>query len=334
MAKTSTSSARRGRHLVRKDYTSKIRADAYVREADRRAKMATAGMIGDFASGVADYAQTLKTNMKGWEQLEAGAEQLHKEGGEGTFSFDKALGKEGDPVSNWEKWTTQAPLTDQLSIGKDKFYGVQVSQVGKLGESAGMLVDDDSDKSLYDFLKIGGDKTTTDPDVMSSLGTMKKARPESSKRTIVIPSGKNKGTKVEIGSSQYQEWTGGQEHKDWLESRSSKPKPIVLKDPQNIKDLTNHMASQNVTTNQTTTPTLISTTSESLIPQAESLSIDNSLYSNIDSSESWFDSQMGGSNSRAESLNMYEDNYSGDFGVVPLGSVDVSRGMGRYRLKR
>ena len=80
MAKTSTSSARRGRHLVGKDYTSKIRFDAYERERDREAKVATAGMIEGFASGVASHAETLKTNMKGWEQLEAGGEELHKKG--------------------------------------------------------------------------------------------------------------------------------------------------------------------------------------------------------------------------------------------------------------
>ena len=162
MAKTSTSSARRGRHLVSRDYTSKIRSDAQVRETDRRAKMATAGMIEGFASGVAEYAETLKTNKAGWDKLEKGAEKLHEEGGEGTFSFDKALGREDDPVSKWDKWTTQAPLTDQLSIGKDKFYGVQVAQVGVLGDSAGMLVDKDSDKSLYDYLKIGGNDPSSE----------------------------------------------------------------------------------------------------------------------------------------------------------------------------
>jgi hypothetical protein len=183
MAKTSTSSARRGRHLVGKDYTSKIRFDAYERERDREAKVATAGMIENFASGVASHAETLKTNMKGWEQLEAGGEELHKKGIEaGTIKegtkFDLATSLGGDyakeGISKWDMWTSQAPVTKQMQIGKDKFYGVQVSQVGKLGESAGMLVDDDSDKSLYDFLKIGGDKTTTG----SSLETMKKARPE------------------------------------------------------------------------------------------------------------------------------------------------------------
>ena len=107
--------------------------------------------------GYTEAIETLKTNMKGWEQLEAGGEELHKKGIEaGTIKegtkFDLATSLGGDyakeGISKWDMWTSQAPVTKQMQIGKDKFYGVQVSQVGKLGESAGMLVDDDSDKSL------------------------------------------------------------------------------------------------------------------------------------------------------------------------------------------
>ena len=180
------SSARRGRRHISRDYTSKLRSDINVRETERRAKMATAGMIGDFASGVADYAETLKTNMEGWKTLEAGGEELHKKGieagtiKEGTkFDLATSLGRE-KPISKWEQYLTQAPVTKQMNIGKDKFYGINVAQVGKLGESAGLLVDKKSNKSLYDFLKIGGDKSTAS-DPVSSIGeleTMKKARPE------------------------------------------------------------------------------------------------------------------------------------------------------------
>ena len=183
------SSARRGRRHISRDYTSKLRSDINVRETERRAKMATMGMIGDFASGVADYAETLKTNMEGWKTLEAGGQELHKKGIEaGTIKegteFDLATSLGGDyakeGISKWDMWTTQAPVTKQMDIGKDKFYGINVAQVGKLGESAGLLVDKKSNKSLYDFLKIGGDKSTAS-DPVSSIGeleTMKKARPE------------------------------------------------------------------------------------------------------------------------------------------------------------
>ena len=50
------SSARRGRRHVSRDYTSKLRSDINLREAKRGARMSTAGMIGSFASGVAEYA--------------------------------------------------------------------------------------------------------------------------------------------------------------------------------------------------------------------------------------------------------------------------------------
>ena len=172
------SSARRGRRHVTRDYTSKLRSDINVREADRRAKMATAGMIGDFASGVANYAETLKTNKAGWDKLQAGGEELHKKGIEaGTIAegtkFDLATSLGGDyakeGINKWDMWTSQAPVTKQMKIGKDKFYGINVAQVGVLGESAGLLVDKKSDKSLYDYLKIGGDKSTaTKPSVEST----------------------------------------------------------------------------------------------------------------------------------------------------------------------
>lgn len=301
------SSARRGRRHVSRDYTSKLRSDINVRETERRAKMATAGMIGDFASGVADYAETLKTNMEGWKTLEAGGKELHKKGIEaGTIKegteFDLATSLGGDyakeGISKWDMWTTQAPVTKQMNIGKDKFYGINVAQVGKLGESAGLLVDKKSNKSLYDFLKIGGDKSTAS-DPVSSIGeleTMKKARPkQSSSSQLTSPS----ITKI-TGQGHF----GGAADVD-LNTYGS------------VKHQT---GSQNVTTNQTTAPTFVNPTPYS--------SSDN-LYDNYGVTN-WFDSQEGGS----DSSSLYDDIYGGgNFGVVPLGSVDVSRGMGGYRLK-
>ena len=246
MAKTSLSSARRGRAKVSRDYTAKLRTDAYVREAGRTAKMSTIGMVGSFAAGAAELGSAIGTKLKKWEQLEAGARQLHKEGGEGDFNFAQALGgeyAEKGKVSAWDKLTSQAPVTQQLSIGDDKFYGVNVAQVGALGESAGLLVDKDSDKSLYDYLKICGDKGAK-TDVASSLETMKQARPESNKGTMVIPFGEDKGKKIGIGSPEFKKWASSQDHKDWLKSRSSGPKPFELTDPQNIADLKSHIAGE------------------------------------------------------------------------------------------
>ena len=176
MAKTSLSSARRGRAHVSRDYTAKLRTDAYVREAARTEKMSTIGMVGSFAAGAAQLGSAIGTKLKKWEQLESGAEQLYLKGGKDRdvedFSFAKALGKDqdyidkyGGEISMWDKLLKQAPVTQQLTIGDeartDKFYGINVAQVGALGESAGLLVDKDSDKNLYDYLKIGGDKGTT-----------------------------------------------------------------------------------------------------------------------------------------------------------------------------
>jgi hypothetical protein len=178
MANTSLSSARRGRARVSRDYTAKLRTDAYVREAGRTAKMSTIGMIGSFAAGAAELAAVAKTNVKGWERLQEGGEALHKEGKhKGDFDLATSLGRGDKPISTWEKWTTQAPVTEQLSIGDDQFYGINVAQVGALGESAGLLVDKDSDKNLYDYLKKGGDKGAK-TDVIASLETMKQARPK------------------------------------------------------------------------------------------------------------------------------------------------------------
>ena len=258
MAKTSLSSARRGRAHVSRDYTAKLRTDAYVREAGRTAKMSTIGMVGSFAAGAAELGSAIGTKLKKWEQLESGAEQLYLEGGKDRkaedFSFAKALGKDADylkkhggDISMWDKLLKQAPVTQQLTIGDeartDKFYGINVAQVGALGESAGLLVDKDSDKSLYDYLKIGGDKGAK-TDVASSLETMKQARPESNKGTMVIPFGEDKGKKIGIGSPEFKKWTSSQDHKDWLKSRSSGPKPFELTDPQNIADLKSHMAGE------------------------------------------------------------------------------------------
>ena len=199
MAKTSLSSARRGRAHVSRDYTAKLRTDAYVREAGRTEKMSTIGMVGSFAAGAAQLGSAIGTKLKKWEQLKSGAEQLYLEGGEGRdikdFSFAQALGKDqdyidkyGGDVSMWDKLLKQAPVTQQLTIGDeartDKFYGINVAQVGALGESAGLLVDKDSDKNLYDYLKIGGDKGAK-TDVSSLLETAKGKRPEPTSPPVV-----------------------------------------------------------------------------------------------------------------------------------------------------
>ena len=88
----------------------------------------------------------------------------------------------------WDKLLKQAPVTQQLTIGDeartDKFYGINVAQVGALGESAGLLVDKDSDKNLYDYLKIGGDKGAK-TDVSSLLETAKGKRPEPTSPPVV-----------------------------------------------------------------------------------------------------------------------------------------------------
>jgi len=81
MAKTSLSSARRGRAHVSRDYTAKLRTDAYVREAARTEQMSTIGMVGSFAAGAAQLGSAIGTKLKKWEQLESGAEQLYLEGG-------------------------------------------------------------------------------------------------------------------------------------------------------------------------------------------------------------------------------------------------------------
>ena len=81
MAKTSLSSARRGRAHVSRDYTAKLRTDAYVREAARTEKMSTIGMVGSFAAGAAQLGSAIGTKLKKWEQLESGAEQLYLKGG-------------------------------------------------------------------------------------------------------------------------------------------------------------------------------------------------------------------------------------------------------------
>ena len=178
MANTSLSSARRGRAHVSRDYTSKLRTDIYSREATRKAKMSTIGMIGSFAAGAAELSSAMGTNVKGWERLQKGGEELHKEGKhKGDFDLATSLGRGDKPISTWEKWTTQAPVTEQLSIGDDQFYGVNVAQVGTLGKSAGLLVDKDSDKNLYDYLKIGGDKGAI-TDINTSLETPKGLRPD------------------------------------------------------------------------------------------------------------------------------------------------------------
>ena len=286
MANTSRSSAYRGRAKVSRDYTSKIRSDAYQRETSRKAKMATMGMIGDFASGVADYASTLKTNMEGWKTLKAGGEELHKKGIEaGTIKegtkFDLATSLGGDyakeGISKWDMWTTQAPVTKQMDIGKDKFYGINVAQVGKLGESAGLLVDKKSNKSLYDFLKIGGDKSTaSDPvSLIGELETMKKARPkQASSSQLTSPS----ITKI-TGQGHF----GGADDVD-LNTYGS------------VKYQT---GSQNVTTNQTTAPTFVNPTpalSEDLFQQSRTTNYKQSrggnvhwdLFSNEDELSNWF----------------------------------------------
>ena len=195
MANTSRSSAYRGRAKVSRDYTSKLRSDIYSREAGRRAEKSTIGMVGSFAAGAAQLGSAIGTKLKKWEQLESGAEQLYLKGGKDRdvedFSFAKALGKDqdyidkyGGEISMWDKLLKQAPVTQQLSIGDDKFYGINVAQVGALGESAGLLVDKDSDKNLYDYLKIGGDKGAK-TDVSSLLETAKGKRPEPTSPPVV-----------------------------------------------------------------------------------------------------------------------------------------------------
>jgi len=304
MANTSLSSARRGRARVSRDYTAKLRTDAYVREAGRTAKMSTIGMIGSFAAGAAELAAVAKTNVKGWERLQEGGEALHKEGGhKGDFDLATSLGRGDKPISTWEKWTTQAPVTEQLSIGDDQFYGVNVAQVGTLGKSAGLLVDKDSDKNLYDYLKIGGDKSTK-PEQIASVVQKSVAQNNTGNTVSGQPfryrpsSSPNITTTSEQGHS-----VGGSE--------------VNLNTYGTVQHQT---GSQSVTAFQTSAPTFINPT--------PALPSDN-LYDNYGVTN-WFDSQEGGS----DSSSLYDDIYGGgDFGVVPLGSVDVSRGMRNYRLK-
>ena len=332
MAKTSLSSARRGRAHVSRDYTAKLRTDAYVREAARTEQMSTIGMVGSFAAGAAQLGSAIGTKLKKWEQLESGAEQLYLEGGKDRdvkdFSFAKALGKDeayidkyGGDISGWDKLLKQAPVTQQLSIGDDKFYGINVAQVGALGESAGLLVDKDSDKSLYDFLKIGGDKGAK-TDVVSSLETMKQARPEQTSPVVQKITAQNNTNVGNTVSSQPFRYTP-----------SSSPSIITTTqqghsgtggasrvDLDTYGTVQHQTGSQSVTAFETSAPTFIN--------QTPALPSDN-LYDNYGVTN-WFDSQEGGS----DSSSLYDDIYGGgDFGVVPLGSVDVSRGMRNYRLK-
>ena len=322
MANTSLSSARRGRARVSRDYTAKLRTDAYVREAGRTAKMSTIGMIGSFAAGAAELAAVAKTNVKGWERLQEGGEALHKEGKhKGDFDLATSLGRGDKPISTWEKWTTQAPVTEQLSIGDDQFYGINVAQVGALGQSAGLLVDKDSDKNLYDFLKIGGDKSTKPEQIASVVqksvaqnntgntvsGQPFRYRPSSSPNII---------TTTQQGHS----GTGGASRVD-LDTYGT---------------VQHQTGSQSVTAFETSAPTFINPNVSAPTQQnfsdmfspSTTLQSDN-LYDNYGVTN-WFDSQEGGS----DSSSLYDDIYGGgDFGVVPLSSVDVSRGMRNYRLK-
>ena len=146
MAKTSTSSARRGRHLVSKDYTSKIRFDAQVRETDRRAKMATAGMIGDFAKKTTELATAIDKNLESWENLEKGAEEVYSEGKASAklalekrqTEFDSILSD--STISQGQKDVVQG----EIDILSDKY-----SSFGKEFDSSKIFQDpDDPSKTI------------------------------------------------------------------------------------------------------------------------------------------------------------------------------------------
>lgn len=198
MAKTSLSSARRGRAHVSRDYTSKLRTDINKRKAGVRAEMSTMNMIGGYAAGVAQLSSAIGTKLEKWDQLEEGGKLIHKAGLESgdikagtdgklpTFSLAKALGrdedyqtKHGGDISMWDKLLTQAPVKGKMEIGGEKFYGLQVGRAGMLEDSANLMLGKDSDKNMYQELMIGGgdakDKTIN---ALDNLETMKQARPE------------------------------------------------------------------------------------------------------------------------------------------------------------
>jgi len=177
MAKTSLSSARKGRKHVTRDYTSKLRSDINVRETSRRANMATAGMIGSFASGVAEYATALDKNLKSWEDLEKGAEKLHSEGKAagkitGDFDRERLFVDPDDPtkqLSKFDKMFTGAPVGKVMRIGERGFFGEEIMQIGRMdGASSNLLrhtTKEGDTLSLYETIggKLYGRDQGSDP---------------------------------------------------------------------------------------------------------------------------------------------------------------------------
>ena len=162
----------RSRALLDRDYSAKIKQDFKNRSLNRQVGMSFSSIIGGIAGGVAELGTALDTNIKSWEEMEAGGEMIHKEQGlEGEFKLSKALGgKYADPeyqakykgeISLWDKLFSMAPETKSLTIGDKGFYGTDISDIGKMGENAPILMENYIDpetglpirqtKSLYDF---------------------------------------------------------------------------------------------------------------------------------------------------------------------------------------
>ena len=193
------SSARRGRRHVSRDYTSKLRSDINLREAKRGARMSTAGMIGSFASGVAEYASALEKNVKSWEDLEKGAEKIYKEGKADAqiklrqakeagdtveigkweskikefgdkFDRERLFVDPDDPtkqISKLDKMFKGAPVGEVMRIGERGFFGEELMKVGKMkGASSNLLrhtTKEGNTLNLYET--IGGKLYGRDPDL-------------------------------------------------------------------------------------------------------------------------------------------------------------------------
>ena len=133
------SSAIKGRSMVRRDYGSQIKFDAYQREAKKGKARAGLGMVQGIAGGVAQLSSAVGKNIGSWEELEAGEKTIWESSPEAKVegaAFKSSYGE----VTDWDKITGMAPTGEVVKIGDKGYITEQLRQVGAMPDASSELL--------------------------------------------------------------------------------------------------------------------------------------------------------------------------------------------------
>tara|TARA_R100001082_G_scaffold50476_1_gene27343 strand:+ start:775 stop:1497 length:723 start_codon:yes stop_codon:yes gene_type:complete len=148
-----TSSQRKGRQHLRRDYGYGTRFRGQQTQAGLNVWGAGLGILSSVASGVAWASKGIGKNIQAHEDVTAGAKELYESGIEsGEIAQGTEFVDPSSDVKGWEKWFTAPDPSDTVSIGGREFNLSTVKEIGKVGEKADKMALKDFEgnkKSLF-----------------------------------------------------------------------------------------------------------------------------------------------------------------------------------------